>query len=120
MDKKTLKKLKEHLLADKARLEKELAAITKEDLKVSQTEMSGENAYESGEAEVGTTTFERERDDSLGWNVRDLLNKINDALYRIDQGTYGICAECNHEIPIERLQAIPYADTCIKCQSKKE
>ncbi len=111
---------KKRLLIDKSRLERELEVISKEDLGPSQAEMSGENDLESGEAEAATTTFERERDDSLGWNVRDILNKIDDSLNRIETGTYGVCADCNEEIPLERLEAIPYADSCIHCQTEKE
>lgn len=117
MDKELEKKLKKRLSDEKDRLEKELNIINKEDLKPSQTEMSGENAYEDDEADSATTTFERERDDSLAWNIRDMLNKINDALTRMDEGTYGTCGNCNKEIDPERLNAIPYADTCLHCHT---
>jgi len=120
VDKDLQEQLKKQLLTDKKRLEKELAVIMKEDLKPSQTEMSGENAYEDDEADAATTTFERERDDSLSWNIKDILNKINDALYKMEEGTYGICGECNQQIDPERLKVLPYADHCLKCQSEKE
>ncbi len=120
MDNKLQNELKKRLIEDKARLKKELDVIVNEDLKPSQTEMSGENAYESSAADSGTTTFERERDDSLGWNIRDILYKIDSALNKMQDSTYGQCAECDQDIAIERLQAIPYADSCITCQSKGE
>ncbi len=120
MDKKLQEEFKNILLQEKKRLEKELAVITNEDLKPSQSDMSGENDLESDEADVATTTFERERDDSLGWNIRDMLNKIDSALTKIKEGTYGHCPECDTEIDIERLRAIPYADSCITCQGKRK
>ncbi len=120
MDKKLQEEFKNRLLQERERLKKELAVITDEDLKPSQTDMSGENAYENDEADAATTTFERERDDSLGWNIRDMLNKIDTALTRFKEGTYGRCPECDTEIDIERLKAIPYADSCITCQGKRK
>ena len=40
---------------------------------------------------------------------------IDAALTRIENGDYGICAKCGEEIPVERLKALPYATTCVKC-----
>lgn len=119
MDKKLQEELKKRLLEEKERLEKELEHISKEHLKPSQTEMSGEHTYEDNEADVATTTFERERDDSLAWNIKDMLNKINDALYRVEEGTYGFCGNCNEEIDSDRLKAIPYAANCLRCKTTK-
>ncbi|HMB32363.1 MAG TPA: RNA polymerase-binding protein DksA [Desulfohalobiaceae bacterium] len=51
---------------------------------------------------------------------RKLINKINEALERIDDGTYGICEECGQEISIPRLKARPVTTLCIECKSKQE
>lgn len=79
-------------------------------------------------AELGTETFEQ--DFSLGVVERDqsVLEKINDALTRIEKGTYGLCKGCLAEgkppsragIPKARLKAVPYADECVSCARKKE
>ncbi len=119
MNKRHLKEFKDRLAIEKNRLEKELRLISKDSLEKSQSEMSGEHGYEDDAADMATTTFERERDESLVWNIKDMLNKINDSLSRIKEGTYGICTECSQEISIERLEAIPYAENCLRCQSKK-
>ena len=50
----------------------------------------------------------------------NLLEKINLALSRLDDGTYGICAECEGEIPLERLEAKPAVSLCTACQEAKE
>jgi DnaK suppressor protein len=65
-------------------------------------------------ADAGTATFEREKDLSIENNVRDLLRKIDAALKRMDDGTYGLCARGGHPIEKARLKALPYADLCIK------
>ena len=53
-------------------------------------------------------------------NSRDILSKVNAALERMDEGTYGICEICGNKIPKGRLQAIPYASMCVKCAEKAE
>ena len=45
-----------------------------------------------------------------------LLREISDALLRIDHGTYGICMECEEPISPKRLDAVPWARYCVKCQ----
>ena len=49
-----------------------------------------------------------------------ILQAIEEALARIDKGTYGVCEECNEKIPVRRLEAFLAARLCIKCQSKLE
>jgi DnaK suppressor protein len=48
------------------------------------------------------------------------LSKIEDAIKRINDGSYGACEGCSKPIPLARLQALPYATLCIKCQVKLE
>jgi DnaK suppressor protein len=51
-------------------------------------------------------------------NERTLLAEIQQALARIDNGTYGICSNCGQPIPEERLEAIPWTNLCVTCESK--
>ncbi len=51
---------------------------------------------------------------------RKLIKKIQSALKRLDDGTYGICEECGENISIPRLKARPVTKLCIKCKSKQE
>jgi len=50
---------------------------------------------------------------------QELLTAVNQALRRIEDGTYGQCAECGHPIQIERLEAMPSVSLCISCQQKE-
>ncbi|NPA25615.1 MAG: RNA polymerase-binding protein DksA [Deltaproteobacteria bacterium] len=63
-------------------------------------------------------------DHSLLFRIRGreahLIKKINEALKHIDDGTYGICAECGEDINIERLKARPVAPLCIACKEEQE
>ena len=47
-----------------------------------------------------------------------LLRAIDEAIHRIDQGTYGICMECENEIAPARLEAVPWTRVCIDCKAK--
>ena len=51
---------------------------------------------------------------------RKLIFKIQEALTRIEEGTFGICEECGEEIGIERLKARPVTTLCIECKSSQE
>jgi RNA polymerase-binding protein DksA len=70
--------------------------------------------------DVATITLDREIDYTLEENEERLLAAIDDALRRIDQGTFGTCRSCRQPIAIERLEALPYTTQCIDCKRKEE
>lgn len=49
-----------------------------------------------------------------------LQRAIEEAIHRIDAGTYGICMECENEIPAARLKAVPWTRLCVECKEKKD
>lgn len=71
-------------------------------------------------ADVATVTFDRELDYSLEENEERLLEAIDAALTRIDDGTYGICSACGQPVGEERLEALPWTTQCIDCKRKEE
>lgn len=114
VSKKELDDLRERLLAEQAELQEQLTTIEEQSFAASQSELSGEVSFDEENADAGTFTFERERDLSIENNVRDLMGKIDRALARMEDGTYGICSRCGKPIEKARLKALPYADLCIK------
>lgn len=112
--KKELDELRKRLLEERSELQEQLATIEETSFANSQSDISGEVAFDEENADAGTFTFERERDLSIENNVRDLLAKIDRALVRMDEGTYGICSRCGKSIEKARLKALPYVDLCIK------
>jgi RNA polymerase-binding transcription factor DksA len=72
------------------------------------------------EADVGSETFERERDLSLLEEFRNELSEIEPALARLAQGSYGICAACHEPIEPDRLEAVPATRYCKACQDRFE
>lgn len=71
-------------------------------------------------ADLGSDNFEQENTLSLTANERRLLVEIEDALLRIEEGTYGICEGNGETIPEARLKAIPWARYCLKCATLSE
>ena len=87
----------------------------------SEQESLGElSASDQHQAEVGTETFDRERDLSILEQVEAELADIEHALHRIDEGTYGTCEACGARIDDARLEALPAARFCLADQSVAE
>ncbi len=63
-------------------------------------------------------------DRELGISLMEMRNRrrqaIDEALTRLNEGTYGICAECGIEVSEKRLEAVPFAKLCVQCQSRQE
>jgi RNA polymerase-binding transcription factor DksA len=70
--------------------------------------------------DIGSETFEREKDLSILEQVEAELADVAHALERLDQGTYGICEACGQPIGDERLEALPAARFCLKDQALAE
>jgi RNA polymerase-binding transcription factor DksA len=70
--------------------------------------------------DTATATYDRELDESLGEGAQETLLAIDDALRKIDDGTYGTCEVCGKPIAAERLDAIPWARLCIDDQRKAD
>lgn len=72
--------------------------------------------YDNHPSDLASEVYDKERGLALKGNEISILNKINDALDRIKDGTYGRCQECGKDINEERLEFIPYAEYCVNCQ----
>ncbi len=70
---------------------------------------------DTASSEVGLAFIGRLRE-----RERGLLNKINSALEKIEQGTFGECEQCGEEIGMKRLEARPVAELCIDCKAEQE
>ncbi len=56
----------------------------------------------------------------LGDREREKVRNIDEALARLEEGEYGICEDCEEEIPLGRLKAMPFARLCVKCKTDLE
>ena len=71
-------------------------------------------------AEVAGEHFEQELSLALASSKEELLETIERALERIEDGVYGVCDECGRKIPQARLDALPYAILCVHCARQHE
>ena len=71
-------------------------------------------------ADVATDMYDREFNLGLASNEREVLQRIEVALKKIEDKTFGVCTQCHKSIAIARLKAIPYVETCLKCQEEIE
>jgi DnaK suppressor protein len=109
-------KFKKLLLAERERLRRERDANA-EDESERGNELSD---YDNHPADAASETYERTRNHALDENFREIIQRIDEALRKIDEGTYGTCDRCGESINTERLKAIPYATLCIDCQESLE
>lgn len=117
---KELNDLRERLLSERKDLEAQFNEIEGTTFGANQSELTGEMGFDEEYADAGTATFERERDLSLVNNVRDLMDRIDKALSKLDDGTYGLCDRCGNPIEKARIKALPYANLCLKDKQAEE
>jgi DnaK suppressor protein len=112
-----LDEVRGELLAESDRLRGELDLATREldDLMRDAGDGAGND-----QADVGSTTFERDHELSLANNARDMLTQTEHALQRIEDGTYGLCESCGQPIGKNRLMAFPRATLCLSCKQREE
>ena len=105
----------------RARLRGDLDQMTDEALRRSQPESSGNlSNVPLHMADVGTENYDQEFTLSLIENEQATLEQVQEALGRVDSGTYGACEQCQEPIAKLRLQALPYTKHCIQCARKLE
>ena len=76
--------------------------------------------YGNHMADDATEAFEQAKDLALRQNMERLLEQVEGALERFEEGTYGLCERCEGEIDPARLKALPYATLCLSCQQRRE
>ncbi|MEU8226477.1 TraR/DksA C4-type zinc finger protein [Kribbella sp. NPDC048915] len=108
----------------RAELESEVEHL-KEEIRDAEQEIAGlfrdgSDGAGNDQADVGSTTLERYHELTLANNARDMLNQIEFALSRIEDGTYGVCENCGNAIGKGRLQAFPRATLCVSCKERQE
>lgn len=76
--------------------------------------------YSNHMADAGTEVFEQARDVSVARQLKRSFDDVEHALRKFDDGTYGICETCGTIIELARLEALPSARMCMRCQSRRE
>ena len=76
--------------------------------------------YGNHMADDASEAYEQAKDLALRQNSEKLLVQVKEALARFERGTYGICQKCRQEIDPARLEALPYANLCLRCQQRNK
>lgn len=114
MEKDFVEKMKDLLVQQRNTILDSLASQSEDFKKIVETVETGDVV------DVASDVVDGKLLESLGAQDSNRLQMINNALDRIKQGTYGKCLVCGKEIPVARLEAIPYAFMCIDCKSRDE
>jgi DnaK suppressor protein len=113
-------RFRELLLEERKRVAAAIENLQEDHAGTLSDEAGEESAFDNHLADTATETYDRELDYSLEENSEHVLAEIDAALKRIEDGTYGICTNRGEQIPVERLEARPYATLCIDCQRERE
>jgi DnaK suppressor protein len=121
LSRKELSEFRRLLEDERVRLLEELEAMEEHTPEVEdQVGMDIGGGYDEDLADVASSTFEREKGLALESSVQQMLAQVEEALARIEDGTYGICQRCGDPIDIARLRVLPFATLCIRCKELEE
>ena len=117
MNKKDLQRYKKLIEDERRRV---VERVDMKEIQGMAASQSGNQSYSNHMADIGSDAIEQEQAFLHASQGTDYLMALEDALRRIDKGTYGVCEECGEKIPPRRLEAFLAARLCVKCQSKLE
>jgi RNA polymerase-binding protein DksA len=110
-----LESVRTRLYEQRNRLVRQLAELGSEET----GELRSDLTFGDGFADAGAATAERTEVLGLVDTLRKQLEGVDQAIKRLEDGTYGICASCGKEIPAARLEARPESIYCVDCKSKR-
>jgi RNA polymerase-binding transcription factor len=115
MDQQTADRLRERLEAERGEVRRQL-----DDLGARRDAEGIEDPeLDEGFADAGQAAAERANLLTLVRSLRDTLHDVEQALARMDSGTYGLCERCGQPIGDERLEALPAARLCMTCKRQR-
>lgn len=118
MDSKSLQHFKEKLINEKERQADTLNLMEENSSGDQDRFASGElSSYDNHPADLGSGVFQITMNNTLKVNEEYNIRQINNALERIENGSYGICEVCGKDIGNERLEVLPFARRCIECEN---
>ncbi len=120
MNKKELAGFKKLIMAERERVAEKLDSIEEAINDRSSSQPSGAQGYSNHMADIGSDAMEQEQAFLHASQGADYLGQLDDALNRIEKGTYGVCEDCEGKIPTKRLEAFLGARLCVACKSKQE
>jgi len=121
MAKKDLKIYTELLLKEREKIGGVLSHIAENTLNKSQRESSGDlSGYSYHMADQASDDYDRDFSLGRASDEQNILYSIDEAIKRVEDGSYGNCLKCGKAISKKRLKALPYTEHCINCQKSDE
>ena len=117
---RTVERLRAKLVAERERHIQQADELAAEAEALAAEREGGDTQFDEESGEGDTFNIERERDLLLSASARQAVDEIDRALVRIKEKTYGVCVPAGRRISLERLEALPYADTCVECKARAE
>ncbi len=117
---KTVERLRAKLIEERDRHVHQAEELQAEAEALANEREGGDTQFDEESGEGDTVNIERERDLLLSASARQIVEEIDRALGRIANGTYGRCVPAGRRIPIERLEALPFAEYCVDCKARAE
>ncbi|EYE88432.1 molecular chaperone DnaK [Fervidicella metallireducens AeB] len=120
MERNKLQYFENKLLHEKEKVTDTIIKMKEHGLNSNEKDNTSElSSIDNHHADMATEVTNKEENFALYDNEKNILHQIDDALERIKNGNYGKCELCGNDIDIERLEFLPYCNTCINCENKK-
>ncbi len=120
MNKKELARFRKLIIAERERVADNIGVIENEINERSSGQGGASQSYSNHMADIGSDAMEQEQAFLHASQESDYRRRLDNALRRIELGTYGICEECGDKIPVKRLEAYLAAELCVECKSRQE
>ena len=117
---RTTERLRVRLLDERSRHMAQADQLQAEAQQLALDRDEGDTQFDEEGGEGDTISVERERDLMLSASAHQIVDDIDRALERIKNRTYGLCTPAGRRISVERLEALPYAETCVDCKARAE
>ncbi|MCL5264573.1 MAG: TraR/DksA C4-type zinc finger protein [Chloroflexi bacterium] len=116
----TYEALRKQLEEERERIKRDLQQLEREELSREVGPPVEIDTYGNHLADNATDTYEAEKTLALRNHLSGVLDAVEQALQRMENNTYGKCENCDRQIQIERLQALPYTTLCLECKTRLE
>jgi len=117
---RTIERLEASLLQERARHVAQADQLAADAEQLANEREGGDTQFDEESGEGDTINIERERDLLLSASAQQIVDEIDRALERMANKTYGVCLPAGRRINLERLEALPYAETCVDCKARAE
>ncbi|MDE2998206.1 MAG: TraR/DksA family transcriptional regulator [Gemmatimonadota bacterium] len=120
MNEKDLRFFREILEEKRLSIVEDLGMLEQRSMHATSEEASGGQIYSDHMPELGSDSIEREKAFLFASRDGAYLTQVEDALERIERGTFGACRVCEKEIPKARLEAVPTTRLCVPCKENEQ